>query len=136
MFFRKRNQICSRCHELEKELDALNTEMRQLQLEHNQREAELSQTYSTINPVRVNELEQVIENLGEEKRNMKSRLLSDKKKVEGELQDCEKRLAEAQRRNGRLTKSLKKKNNELLPKIKTGECETSKCDETKAERNR
>ena len=70
MFFRKGNQICSHCHKLEEELDALNTEMGQLKLEHNQeknvlvekrqkRQTELSQTYSTINPVRVNELEQV-----------------------------------------------------------------------------
>lgn len=144
-FFRKGNQICSRCHELKKEIDALNTAMGQLQLEHNQREAELSQTYSTINPVRVNELEEVIEKLREEKRNIESRLLRDKKKVEGEIQELKKRLAEAQRKNGRLTmergkleekKKLLKKKNEPLLKIKTGECDTSECDETKAERNR
>jgi len=133
MFFRKGNQICSRCHELEEEFDALKTKMGQLQLERNQREAELSEAFWTINPVRVNDLEQVIVTLQEEKRDIESRLLSKKKS-----------LVEAQRRNGYLTiekgklekqnKSLKKENKEL--KIKTGERETSECDETKAERNR
>ena len=146
MFFGKGNQICSHCHKLEEEFDAHNQEKNAMAAKGQKREAVLNQTYPTINRVRVNDLEQVIENLRQEKRDVESRLLREKNKLVGDLQDCQRHLAKAQRKNSTLTtqnghleeqnKKLKKKNSGLLLKIKTGECETSECDERKAERNR
>ena len=156
MLFCKGNQT-SRCQKLEEEIGASKTEGEQIKLKHNGGKTVVAEKPKVANgrldPIQGNELGQVIEKEREEKREIESRLLSEKNAVEKKLLEHKEQLVVVKRKNERLTKEINEyrkknekvenhnkalvtKNKDLLSKIKTEECDTSECDELRAELDR
>ena len=117
MLFCKGNQTSSRCHKLEEGLGAPKTEREQIKLKHNEEktlvaEKRNKENFKVVNAradlVQENELEQVIEKERAEKRQIESRLLSEKKDLERELQEHKEQIVKLIRRNDCLKKKIKK----------------------------
>ena len=117
MLFCKGNQTSSRCHKLEEELGAPKTEREQIKLKRNEEktlvaEKRNKENLKVVNAradlVQENELEQVIEKERAEKRQIESRLLSEKKDLERELQEHKEQIVKLIRRNDCLKRKIKK----------------------------
>ena len=108
------------------------------------REANLREANERLDPVRENELEELIKQLRKEKEETESRLRSDKERLEKRLNEHKKTEVTLKRKIENLTKAMEAshkkknkamvtKNNNLMSKTKAVGCEASERDERKTE---